>query len=93
MKTLAYRLKRSEADEEDFPPLSEAPGKPLVPWISRWEHGTDREIVHIAVRIYFDDGRVELTDARDLIERLHNLQRAIAIKLFVRVRERAAEGQ
>ena len=92
MRTLAFRLKRSEADEEDFPPLSEGGSHPKQPWISRWEHRTDREVVHIAVRIHYDDGRVELTDARDLIERLHNLPRAIAIKLYVRVKNRPLEG-
>lgn len=56
--------------EAEMPMLPFDGGAPKTPWVSRWSFKKNGQLVRVAVRIRFADGRVELTDARDFIERL-----------------------
>lgn len=87
MTVAAYRVDRIPAGQE-MPTLPEGGTGSSRPWISRWEHWTERESVYVAVKIFYSDGRVETTDARDFIERLHLLGRAVGFEIHLRSTDR-----
>jgi hypothetical protein len=67
----------------EIPMLPFDGGAAKIPWQSRWAFQRGDKLIRIAVLIRFADGRLELTDARDFIERLAEFEPYTSFELLI----------